>query len=142
MKPVMYVFLNRGLRMTIGKAGAQIGHAVSRAQEASRPDLVAEWKRSKHETTLIMLATSTEDLLLKERYLNDRGFETELIIDEGRTEVPPHSATAFGVPIVDKDEPEVLAAFSDFKVYREEEPERSVIIASSMEDYSKPWWRR
>lgn len=82
-----------------------------------------------------MLATSTEDLLLKERYLNDRGFDTELIIDEGRTEVSPHSVTALGVPVVDKDDPEVLAAFSDFKVYRDED-------LSKTPDTIKFWWSR
>lgn len=122
MNAAMYIFLNRGLGMSTGKSCAQVGHAVSRAEAASKPNLHAEWKVAGHETKLVMLAEDTLHLMNIERYLNDRGFHTELIIDEGRTEVRPHSPTALGVEIVDKSDPNVVAAFESFKTYRDEKP--------------------
>jgi peptidyl-tRNA hydrolase len=131
MNPVMYIFLNRGLGMTEGKIGAQCGHAVSRAEAQSKPHLHAEWKRGMHETKLVMLAEDEQHMLIIERYIRDRGFHTELIIDEGRTEVKPHTITAMGVEIVDKDDPQVQATFSDFKLYKKKKVPKKT-----------PWYRR
>jgi hypothetical protein len=51
--------------------------------------------------------------------LSLKGFASVPIIDEGRTEVPSHSFTALGVEIVDKDDPQVAAAFSDFRTLKD-----------------------
>jgi peptidyl-tRNA hydrolase len=138
VKPVMYIFLNKDLGMSTGKSAAQVGHAVARAVRwhPDSPDSLGSqsergtkygelrkaWLSCKHETKLVMLAEDEQHLFTIERYLNERGFHTELVIDEGRTEIRPHSATAMTVEIVDKDDPEVLAAFGDFKVYPDNRP--------------------
>lgn len=119
MRPVMYIFANRGLGMSPGKLAAQVAHAAVEAFRISDKDLVDAWYVGKHHTKLVMEARDTEHLLSIERYLNERGFQTTLIIDEGRTEIPPHTPTALGIEIVDKTDPDVQASFGDFISYKE-----------------------
>jgi len=42
-----------------------------------------------------------------------------MIIDEGRTEVAPHSPTALGFPILDKADRDVAHTFADLRTYRD-----------------------
>jgi hypothetical protein len=51
-------------------------------------------------------------------YLKQHGFNSHLVIDEGRTEIDPHTATVLGVEIVDKDDEAVQFAFSDFRTLK------------------------
>jgi PTH2 family peptidyl-tRNA hydrolase len=117
MRPVMYIFINRELNMSVGKAGAQAAHAACNAMRRSDPKMVEAWFLGGHYTKLVMEAADAATLDTYERYINDRGFRTELIIDEGRTEIPPMSKTALGVEIVDKSDEHVLATFGEFKLY-------------------------
>jgi peptidyl-tRNA hydrolase len=127
MDPCMYVFLNRGAGMTPGKLAAQASHAAVEAyRDAKLPafgnkelELQKEWLKAGHYKKLTLLAEDEVHLLTIERYLQERGIRTYLIIDEGLTEVRAHTATALGVPLVDKDDPEIQAIFSTFKLYRE-----------------------
>jgi peptidyl-tRNA hydrolase len=116
MKPGMYIFINKGLGMSPGKIAAQAGHAAVEATLLSHPALVEDghfhgndkiealwraWREGLHYVKYVMEARDAEHLLLIERYLNDRRFTaTQLIIDEGRTEIAPNSATALGVALV------------------------------------------
>lgn len=122
MKPAMYIFLNRDLGMSTGKAAAQACHAAVEAYKMSRPDLTAAWEKGGHTTKLVMLAETTEHLLIIQKYIEDRDFKTRLIIDEGRTEVSPHSPTALGVEIVDKDDEHTQKTFEGFRTYKEKKP--------------------
>ena len=131
MKPVMYIFANRGLGMSPGKLAAQVAHAAVEAYRAqdeaaragSDPDaaLIKGWYQQGH-AKLVMLAEDTEQLQWIERYLIDRGYSVHLIIDEGRTEIRPFTPTVLGVELVDKDDPAVAEHFGSFKTYREEKP--------------------
>lgn len=123
MDPCMYIFVNRDLGMSAGKVGAQAAHAGVEAFRISEESLVNQWYMGGHYKKLVMLARDTEHLLIIERYLNERGLKTKLIIDEGMTEIPAHTATALGVEIVDKDSGHVKATFESFKLYREKKPE-------------------
>lgn len=120
MNPRMYLFANRGLGMSPGKLAAQVAHGAVEAYGISKPDLVSAWLLGGHYTKLVMLGRDTEHMQITDLYLKDRGFKTAPIIDEGRTEIKPHSFTALGVEIVDKDDPHVEASFSSFQVYKEE----------------------
>lgn len=122
MKPVMYLFANKGLGMSTGKTAAQVAHAAVQAYRVSTDDMVDAWMEGDHYTKLVMEARDTEHLMTIDRYLKDRGFNRVLIIDEGRTEISPHTPTALGVEIVDKDDPHVAAAFGDFRTYRDDKP--------------------
>lgn len=116
---VMYLFLNRGLSMSVGKASAQIAHAAVEAYRVSSTEMIEKWYEGGHYTKLVMLARDNEHLRNIQAYLEERGFKTKLIIDEGRTEVAPFSPTALGVELVDKDDPNVEATFSSFELYKE-----------------------
>lgn len=119
MNTVMYIFVNKGLGMSAGKMAAQAGHAAVEAYRISKQTLIDDWYKGKHYTKLVMEVNSEEQMCTVERYINDRGFKTALIIDEGLTEIEPHSITALGVEIVDKDDEHTLATFCTFKLYRD-----------------------
>lgn len=150
MKPAMYLFINRGLGMSPGKIGAQAGHAAVEAALLSNPStgraskhvwdpewdkLWDAWREGLHYAKYVMEARDTEHILLIDRYLNERGFRTHLVIDEGHTEVPAMSATALGVALVDKDDPHTSATFSSFKLYRDEKPKPSEPSATTLWGY-------
>lgn len=115
----MYIFANRGLGMSPGKLAAQVGHAAVEAFILSDPALIRAWRVAKHYPKLVMLAEDEQHISNIQDYLEERGFTTAMIIDEGRTEIRPFTKTALGVAIVDKDDPEVAATFGEFKVYKD-----------------------
>jgi PTH2 family peptidyl-tRNA hydrolase len=122
-KPVMYLFLNKGLGMSTGKAAAQVAHAAVEAFRLSESNLLQDWYTGGHYTKLVMEARDTEHLFVIKHYLEERGFKVALIIDEGRTEIEPHTPTALGVEVVDKNDPHTAATFESFRTYREDKPE-------------------
>jgi peptidyl-tRNA hydrolase len=125
MKTVQYIFINAGLAMSTAKTAAMASHAaiggfrktVENGHKA-RLDRLHEWERT-GEMTVILEARDEGHLRNIKDFLTDKGFRTAAIIDEGRTEVPSHSFTALGVEIVDKDDPLVAAAFSDFRTLKD-----------------------
>lgn len=118
--------------MSPGKLAAQSAHAaveglrLNAKSEWGNPwdsSLVNLWYRGGHYMKVVLQA---DDLLVAERYLNDRGFKTALIVDEGRTEFDGVlTPTAIGLPVLDKDQPHVSETFSAFKLYGTvEQPQR------------------
>ena len=118
-RPVMYLFLNKGLGMSAGKLAAQAAHAAVEAYTISQPELIEQWRLGQHYTKLTMQARDEQHLYTIQRYIADRGIRSQMIFDEGATEIEPHQATALGVPIVDKDDPHIEATFSTFQLYRD-----------------------
>lgn len=118
-KPVMYIFINRGLKMSVGKVAAQAAHAAVEAYQISDEEMIDLWYQGGHYTKLVMLAESEEHLSTIREYIESRGFRTALIIDEGRTEISPHSKTALGVEIVDKNDEHVFYTFETFSTYKD-----------------------
>ncbi len=124
MNPTMYIVLNKGLNMSTGKAAAQASHAAVEAYLASPDDnLRRVWHRGGHYTKIVLEAKDAEELKTVQHYLRDRGFDSCLIIDEGRTEIDPFTPTALGVCIVDKDNAHVAATFGTFRLYKDPEPQ-------------------
>ncbi len=114
----MYIFINKGLGMSTGKAAAQASHAAVEAFRKSAPALVDAWLLGGHYKKLVMEADDSDELANVGGYLDDRGFDPEWIYDEGLTEFDGRLRhTAIGVPIVDKDDPNVAATFSTFRLY-------------------------
>lgn len=122
MRPAMYTFINRGLGMSPGKLAVQAQHAAVEAYRISDQKLLDAWYVGGHYAKLVMLAEDDVQLLTIKHYLEERGFKTKLIVDEGRTEIKPHSMTALGVEVVDRDDEHTAATFGDFKTYREPKP--------------------
>lgn len=131
MNPVMYIVLNQGAGMSTGKAAAQAAHAavegyrMSVESNPSNPgqfqesNLIRQWYKGGHYTKIVLSARDAADLVIKQVYLDERGFKTYLIVDEGRTELDPFTPTALAVELVDKDNPHVQATFSSFSLYRD-----------------------
>lgn len=146
----MYIVANRGLGMSPGKLAAQVAHAAVKAFEWSLEpvrfdksgasiDIVKLWNETGH-TKIVLEARDTEHLLMVERYLAEHGFAGVLIIDEGRTEIDPHTPTALGIPIVDKDDEKVQFAFGDLRTYRENKPEPPLPRTGKTEGKSRKGW--
>lgn len=115
----MYIFVNKGLQMTVGKVAAQAAHAAIEAWRISNVEMLGKWYEGKHYTKLVMEARDEDHLKTIATYLQDRGYKSTFIIDEGRNEVARLSFTALGVEIVDRDDPNAKATFSTFKLYRD-----------------------
>lgn len=123
MNACMYIFINAGAKMSQGKVAAQAAHAAIDAYaETKDQDLIDAWYLGWHTTKIVLHADDAEHLSNIERYLNDRGFETSLVIDEGRTEIGAFTPTALGVAIVDKDDPHTKATFEHFQLLRDPKP--------------------
>lgn len=105
--------------MTPGKIAAQAQHAAVEAFRISDSAMLDAWYLGGHYCKLVMLAEDDVHLITIQKYIEDRGFKTKLIIDEGRTEIRPLSTTALGVEVVDRDDPHTAATFGEFKLYKE-----------------------
>ena len=117
--PVMYVFINKGLHMSVGKASAQASHAAMMcALNANNNDSYV-WKTAVHKTIIVLEARDETHIRNIKEYLAQRRIDTQLIIDEGANEIDPHIPTALATNILDKDDPEVEVALSTFKLYRD-----------------------
>lgn len=137
MKPVMYLFLNRELGMSTGKASAQVAHAAVEAYRISKPEMIDAWMLGGHYTKLVMLAEDAAQLDNIQFYLEERGFRCKGIVDEGRTEIVAFSSTALGVEIVDKDDAHVAATFAGFKTYRDLKPEVKITLSETARMFLK-----
>lgn len=137
MNPVMYIFVNAGAKMSQGKLGAQVAHAALDAYAESKPEMVEAWYLGHHTAKVVLHADDERHLDNIERYINDRGFATSLVIDEGRTEVGPFTGTALGVEIVDKDDPHTKATFGDFQLLKDPKPEIKYVEREPVE-YQEP----
>ena len=105
VKPIMYLFVNKGLGMSPGKMAAQVAHAAVESIFISDPELVKVWRLpEKHYIKIVLEARNEQHLETIKKYLEDRDIKTARIIDEGLTEIEPHQFTALGVEIVDKNQ--------------------------------------
>lgn len=106
INPVMYIIMNKGLKMSTGKSIAQGAHAACESIRISNSDMVKAWNKFGFYTKLVLEARDAEHLKNFQKYLLDRPvpIKSELIIDEGRTEIPKHTPTALGIEIIDKNE--------------------------------------
>jgi peptidyl-tRNA hydrolase len=150
MKPARYIFLNRDLRMSAGKCAAQAAHAETLALNdffllRHDHDLVwvqqqevlwDKWFGDGHYAKYVMKANDAVQMYNIERYLNDRFFETYMVIDEGHTEETYMVPTAMAVELVDKDDERTASIFSQFRMYKEKRPEPVEA------QWGIPWLRR
>lgn len=129
MNPVQYIILDPSLGMSTGKAAAQAAHASQLGlllhvdndtrESPYNKSIVNRWMQGGHYAKVVLQST---DLPTAERYLNDRGFKTALVIDEGRTEVDALTPTGIGTMVVDKDHGHTRATFGEFKLYADSVP--------------------
>lgn len=121
---VQYIVANKGLGMSAGKLAAQVAHAAVKGYELTQytmtdeVDVLGEWNKSGH-TKIVLEARDTEHMIAFRDYAKSRGISSWLVIDEGRTEVPAHSPTALGFPVLDKGDRDVAFTFADLRTYRD-----------------------
>jgi peptidyl-tRNA hydrolase len=132
MNAAMYILLAspENTPMSTGKAAAQAAHAAVEAYRLTDPEsnLHRDWYVANHYTKIVLQA---DDLIIAQEYLESRGVNTTLIIDEGRTEFDGKlTATALGCALVNKDNPHIQDTFAAFKLYRDPKPPK------------RRWWQR
>lgn len=116
--PILYVVLNKDLKMSAGKAAAQAVHAAMMLQERGR--CFADYPKR---TVIVLEATETQIRNLEE-YLDIAGIFADYYIDEGVNEVDPYSITALAVEPIAAADTETRAIFAPFKLFSVPEPKR------------------
>lgn len=119
MKPVIYIWLNKRLQMTSGKAASQAAHAAVMAVINSTQEMKSHWEDSAHKTIVVLEGKDENHLKNSKEYLEQRGFHLIEIIDEGVNEIEPHSWTAMATQILNKEESFTSESMSNFRFYRE-----------------------
>jgi PTH2 family peptidyl-tRNA hydrolase len=120
---VQYIVMNKALGMSAGKLAAQAAHASVKGiglmlDSDSEGAVYDEWDKTGH-TKIVLEARDEAHLIAFREFAKSRGYESWLVIDEGRTEVAAHSPTALGFPILDKGDRDVAHTFSDLQTYRD-----------------------
>jgi PTH2 family peptidyl-tRNA hydrolase len=139
----MYLILNKGAKMSTGKAAAQAAHAAVEAYIATpESNLKRVWHRGGHYTKIVLEAKDADELQTMRDYIHDRGFGSVKIIDEGRTEVDPFTFTALGCCIVDKDDAHTAATFGSFKLYKDALPVATVYVTKTDDKPKRSWLRK
>jgi peptidyl-tRNA hydrolase len=99
---------------------AQAAHAVTRSMILLNDDKHrGKWLQSPHQTVIVLEARDENHMKNIKDYLDERGFPTAEVIDEGVNEIDPHTWTALAAPILNKDNEKVYKAFSSFNLYRD-----------------------
>lgn len=114
VEPVMYIFLNKGIKMSKGKIAVQAAHASCKAMVISKPEILKEWDNGPF-VKIMLEALNDKHIYTIEKYLNDNNIHCITICDEGRTEIEPGSITALGVEIIDREKYKPI--MSGFKLY-------------------------
>lgn len=118
--PIIYVFLNKELHMSVGKASAQTAHAVAMSLIELNSSLYkAKWVASPQRTVIVLEARNEAHMRSIKDYLSERDIPTSMIIDEGVNEIDPHTPTALATRIMNKDADKTKLALSSFKLYRD-----------------------
>lgn len=113
---VIYIFLNKGLKMSVGKAAAQAAHAAAMSITHDSSD---SWVGAAKRTILVFEAKDEHHLTRIAKYLKERHIDVNPIIDEGVNEVDPMSTTAMSTLVLDREDVVLKEIFSQFKLYKE-----------------------
>lgn len=113
MNTIQYIVVNKELKMSAGKAMAQVAHAVSLV---SKPKDIRAYNNAKQRTVIVLEGTrdQIENLSL---YLYERGIHSQYVIDEGVNEIPTMSITALATEQIDYKDEETRGLFWGFDLY-------------------------
>lgn len=117
--PIIYIFLNKSLGMSVGKASAQAAHAAVFSAISSQSNDTQLWQVNAHKTIIVLEARDESHMRNISTYLKQRGIYMNMIVDEGVNEIDPHTITALSSEILDKNDENVSASFSTFKLYKD-----------------------
>lgn len=109
MEYVMYLIVRTDLKMSKGKIAAQCGHAVQKlilGQVSS--NLLNNYINSVHPKICLKINTE-QDMDEIALYCKNNNIYHSIVIDVGRTQVPPNSKTVLGVgPILRSEVPDII----------------------------------
>ena len=117
--PVIYIFINKSLGMSVGKAAAQAAHAAVFAASESDESKQQLWRVNPHKTIIVLEARDEAHIRNISTYLQQRGIHTNMIVDEGVNEIDPHTITALSSGILDKNNEHISLSFSSFSLYKD-----------------------
>ncbi len=86
----------------------------------------------------VLEAADADELQVQQKYIEDRGFKTSLIIDEGRTEIDPFTPTALGVEVLNKNNPHVAATFGEFRLFSDPRDVQLAAYEKHLRDNADP----
>lgn len=114
MNTIQYVVVNKDLKMSAGKAMAQVAHAIMNAvmYEDRRSYIKAKQR------TVIVLEGSENQIRNLEEYLAERDINSDYVIDEGANEIATMSITALATEVFDIEDTEKRNIFSGLKLYK------------------------
>jgi PTH2 family peptidyl-tRNA hydrolase len=92
------IVVNGALTMSAGKLAAQVAHAaVGGVWDCDdRPDVMRSWLRG-GTTKIVLRAASAEALGILCGLAEEADLPNALVVDEGRTEIPPGSVTCLAI---------------------------------------------
>lgn len=111
--PVLYVILNKSLKMSSGKAATQAVHAAMMISAKYSEEFLCDYKR----TVIILEAKNRDQMDGISDYLSDAGIEYEYYIDEGVNEVDSFSLTSLAVEPIESDDWQKREIFSGLSLY-------------------------
>ena len=97
------IIINTDLGMSIGKSCSQAAHAGTLIYEVNRADQEAALQWIASGMTTIVLGGTLKEITELEATLDKAGILAVMIMDEGRTEIPPGSITALGIGPIAKE---------------------------------------
>ena len=112
---VMYIIVNKDLKMSPGKLAAQVAHSAVKAAHIgflNEPDNWEEWY--KHSYTKIVLKASEYEMKEMIKYANIECIS--YTYDEGRTEIPKGSLTTIAFIPMPKDDNRITGYIAELKL--------------------------
>lgn len=109
---VIYILVNGELKMSPGKAMAQVAHATAMLGHYNS-NFVSDYKRA----VIVLEAKNETQMRSLEEYLYNAGLSSQLYIDEGVNEVTPYSVTAMSVQPIESDDEKFREIFAPFPLY-------------------------
>ena len=114
MDTITYVVGNKDLKMSAGKAMAQVAHAIMTAATYEDIDNYFQAKQR----TIIVLEGSGQQILALYDYLKQRDVSSDYVVDEGVNEIPTMSVTALATEAFDIEDRDTRDMFSGFDLYK------------------------
>lgn len=114
MNVITYVVVNKDLKMSAGKAMAQVAHAI---MNTITEDGLDDYGDALQRTVIILEGTGSQILNLF-NYLGLRDISSGYVIDEGVNEIPTMSITALATEPFDIEDQETRDIFRGFKLYK------------------------
>lgn len=141
--PVMYVFVNKGLKMNAGKVSAQVAHAQEELfveildnGDNELRDFQFKCMKQNPRTVIVLEAKNTEELYKINSYLESCNIFTGIYVDEGSADgdymLEP---TAIACQYLDKCDPRTETIFKMFNLFEYEddsETEKQLETASDI----------